>query len=104
MWCLFSTSISKNDRKNEENHDFVLFIGVTMATYDIRQEFQTLFFSTIMFCLYSVSKNSKIIQTFMFSEIVRLKMNLIDPSPLRNLPLYNPNLDIFNVNVYTQFG
>ena len=22
---------------------------------------------------------------------------------LRNLPLYNPNLDIFNVNVYTKF-
>ena len=23
---------------------------------------------------------------------------------LRNLPLYNPNLDIFNVNVHTKFG
>ena len=23
---------------------------------------------------------------------------------LRNLPLYNPNLDIINVNVYTKFG
>ena len=40
------------------------------------------FFLTIMFCLYSVSKNSKIIQTFMFSEKVRPKMGLIDPSPL----------------------
>ena len=38
-------------------------------------------FLTIMFCLYSVSKNSKIIQTCMFSEIVRPKMGLIDPSP-----------------------
>ena len=35
-----------------------------------------------MFCLYSVSKNSKVIQTFMFSEIVRPKMGLIDPGPL----------------------
>ena len=67
--------------KNEENHDFVRFIGVTMATWEIRQEFQTSFL-TIMFCLYSVSKNSKIIQTFIFSEIVRPKMGLIDPSPL----------------------
>ena len=39
------------------------------------------FFLTIMFCLYSVSKNSKIIQTFIFSEIVRPKMGFIDPSP-----------------------
>ena len=39
-------------------------------------------FLTIMVCLYSVSKNSKITQTFMFSEIVRPKMGLIDPSPL----------------------
>ena len=23
---------------------------------------------------------------------------------LQNLPLYNPNLDIINVNVYTKFG
>ena len=38
--------------------------------------------SNKMFCLYSVSKNSKIIQTCMFSEIVRPKMGLIDPSPL----------------------
>ena len=53
-----------------------------MATWDIRQEFQTRFF-TIMFCLYSFSKTSKIIQTFLFSEIVRPKMGLIDPSPLR---------------------
>ena len=67
--------------KNGENHDFVRFIGVTMATWDKRQEFQTSFL-TIMFCLYIVSKNSKIIQTFMFSEIVRPKMGLIDPSPL----------------------
>ena len=37
------------------------------------------FFFTIMFGLYSVSKNSKIIQTFMVSEIVRPKMGLIDP-------------------------
>ena len=40
------------------------------------------FFLTIMFCIYSVSKNSKIIQTFMFSEIVRPKMGLIVSSPL----------------------
>ena len=41
-----------------------------------------MFLRTIMFCLYSVSKNSKIIQNCMFSEIVRPKMGLIDPSPL----------------------
>ena len=43
-------------------------------------------FLTIMFCLLSVSKNSKIIQTYMFSEIVRPKMGLIDPSPLFSCP------------------
>ena len=36
-----------------------------------------------MFCLYSVSKNSKIIQIFMFSEIMRPKKGIIDPSPLK---------------------
>ena len=45
------------------------------------------FFLTIMFCLFSVSKNSKIIQSFMFSEIVRPKMSLIDPSPLNSSKL-----------------
>ena len=55
-----------------------------MATWDIQNEFRT-FFLTIMFCLYSASKNLKIIQTCMFSEIVRPKMGLIDPSPLLNV-------------------
>ena len=45
-------------------------------------EFKTSFFLTIMSCLYCVLKNSKIIHTFMFSEIVRPKMGLIDSSPL----------------------
>ena len=40
------------------------------------------FFLSIMFCLYSVSKSLKIIKTFMFSEILRPKMGLIDLSPL----------------------
>ena len=52
-----------------------------MAIWDIQQELPKSFL-TIMFCLYIVSKYSKISQTLMFSEIVRPKMGLIDPGPL----------------------
>ena len=45
-------------------------------------------FLTIMFCLYNVSKNSKIMQTCMFSEIVRPKMGLNDPSPLKYFGIF----------------
>ena len=52
-----------------------------MTTWEIQQEFQTLFLITVLFYLYSVSKNSKI----MSSEIVRANMGLSDPSPFANL-------------------
>ena len=51
-----------------------------MTTWDIQQEFQTLFLITVSFYLYSVSKNSKI----MSSEIVNANMGLSDPSPFEN--------------------
>ena len=41
---IFYTPSSKNDKKNEENHDFVRFIGgSTMTTGDIQQGFETRF-------------------------------------------------------------
>ena len=46
------------------------------------KKIKQVFFGTILFCLYIVSKNTKTIQAFMLSEIVRPKMGLIDPSPL----------------------
>ena len=42
-------------------------------------------FSNNNVCFYSVSKNSKILQSVMLSEMVRPKMGLIDPSPLRSV-------------------
>ena len=39
------------------------------------------FAEPVMFCLYIISKN-KMLQTFMFSEMLRPKMGLIDPMML----------------------
>ena len=45
-----------------------------------------------------------IIQTCMFSEIVRPKLVLFDPSPLRKTKIYITNVDLVNDKVYTKFG
>ena len=37
------------------------------------------------------------------NEILRSIKGRNSVANLRNLPLYNPNLDIINVNVYTKF-
>ena len=38
------------------------------------------------------------------NEILRTIKGRNSVANLRNLPLYNPKLDIINVNVYTKFG
>ena len=38
------------------------------------------------------------------NEILRSIKGRNSVANLQNLPLYNPNLDIINVNVYTKFG
>ena len=84
-WCgvYFKTSRSKNDRKLKKIMISSDLFGLPWqhGIYDRNK-----IFSTILFCLYSVSKNSKILQTFMFSEIVRPKIGLMDPSPFLDYP------------------
>ena len=82
-WCsvYFYTSSSKNDRKMKKIMISSDLLGLPWQHGIFDRNFKHVFL-TVMFCLYSVSKNSKIIQTVMFSEIVRPKMGLIDPSPL----------------------
>ena len=82
-WCgvYFYTSSSENDRKKKKIIISSDLWGLLWQC-EVYNRNSKQVFSTIMFCLYIVSKNSKIMQTFMFSEIVRTKMVLIDPSPL----------------------
>ena len=82
-WCVvyFYTSSSDNDRKTKKIMILSDLLGLPWQQKIYERNFKHVFL-TIMFCLYIVSKNSKIIQTFMFFEIVRPKMGLIDPSPL----------------------
>ena len=78
--CLFLHLKFQNDRKMKKimiSSDLLGYHGNIEHTTGISKTF----FLTIMRCLYSVSKNSKIIQTSMFSETVRPKMGLIDPNP-----------------------
>ena len=77
----FYISRSKNDRKMKKIKISSDLLGLPWQHGIYDRNFKQVFL-TIMFCLYSVSKNSKIIQTCMFSEKVRSKMGLINPSPL----------------------
>ena len=81
-WCgvYFYTSSPKNDRKMKKNMISSDLMGLPWQHGIYARNFKQVFL-TIMFWLYSVSKNSKIMQFFMFSEIVRPKMGLMDPSP-----------------------
>ena len=38
------------------------------------------------------------------NEILRLIKDRNSVANLRNLTIYNPNLDLINVNIYTKFG
>ena len=80
---IFYTSRSKNDRKIKKITISSDLLGLPWQHGIYDRNFKQVLL-TIMFCLYmySVSKHSKIIQTCMFSEIVRPKIGLIDPSPL----------------------
>ena len=82
-WCgvYFYTSSSENDRKMKKIMISSDLLGLPWQHEIYDKDFKKVFL-TIMFCLYIVSKNSKIIQLVMFSEIVRPKMGLIDPKPL----------------------
>ena len=92
-WCgvYFYISSSKNDRKTKKIMISTDLLGLPWQHRPIYWDYHSnmgyttgisnKFLLTTMFCLYSVSKYSKIKQTFMFSEIVVPKMGLIDPSP-----------------------
>ena len=79
-WCgvYFYTSRSKNDRKMKKITISSDLMGLPWQHGIYDRDFKQVFLDNKMFCLYSVSKNSRIIQTCMFSEIVRPKMGLID--------------------------
>ena len=82
-WCgvYFYTSSSKTDGKVKKIMISSDLMGLPWQ-HGVNDRNLKQVFLTKMFCLYSISKNSKIIQTFMFSEIVRPKIGLIDPGPL----------------------
>ena len=92
-WCgvYFYTSSSENDRKMKKIMISSDLLGLPWHNEIYDRNFKQVFLNNNVLPLYlsvKSTKNSKIIQTFMFSEIVRPNSGLIDPSPNLHLHMW----------------
>ena len=59
----------------------------------------------MLMCIQTLVKFCSLVLTILSgNEILTSIKGCNSVANLRNLTLYNPNLDLFNVNVYTKFG